>query len=105
MASAAALRGEAPTWPASYRSPRRLSTLFCCGYNGNVIIITTIMQFNALVLSLPTRNSTLRMRVWRALKETGCGVLRDGVYVLPADAPAAGVLPQMEAEIRASGGF
>ena len=42
------------------------------------------MSFNALVLSLPTRNSTIRMRVWRALKETGCGVLRDGVYVLPA---------------------
>jgi len=28
-------------------------------------------SFNALVLSLPTRNSTLRMRVWRGLKETG----------------------------------
>jgi len=62
-------------------------------------------QFNALVLSLPTRNSTLRMRVWRALKETGCGVLRDGVYVLPGDAPGAGVLPEMEAEIRSTGGF
>ena len=43
-------------------------------------------SFNALVLSLPTRNSTLRMRVWRGLKETGCGVLRDGVYLLPASA-------------------
>src|SRR5438270_185457 len=39
--------------------------------------------YNALVLSLPTRNSTLRMRLWRALKETGCGILRDGVYALP----------------------
>jgi hypothetical protein len=62
-------------------------------------------QFNALVLSLPTRNSTMRMRVWRALKETGCGVLRDGVYVLPAGAPGAGVLPEMESEIRSTGGF
>ena len=62
-------------------------------------------QFHALVLSLPTRNSTIRMRVWRALKETGCGVLRDGVYLLPADAPDARVLPEMEAEIRSSGGF
>jgi hypothetical protein len=62
-------------------------------------------QFDALVLSLPTRNSTVRMRVWRALKETGCGVLRDGVYVLPADAPGAGVLPEMESEIRSTGGF
>ncbi|HEX9396670.1 MAG TPA: chromate resistance protein ChrB domain-containing protein [Burkholderiales bacterium] len=58
---------------------------------------------NALVLSLPTHNSTMRMRVWRALKETGCGVLRDGVYVLPQD--AGGVLPKMESEIRSAGGF
>ena len=39
---------------------------------------------DALILSLPTRNSTVRMRAWRALKDVGCGVLRDGVYVLPA---------------------
>jgi hypothetical protein len=60
---------------------------------------------NALVLSLPTRNSTVRMRVWRALKETGCGVLRDGVYVLPEDAAGAAVLPKVETDIRAAGGF
>ena len=40
-------------------------------------------MFQTLVLSLPTRNSTLRMRVWRALKECGAAVLRDGVYLLP----------------------
>ena len=45
------------------------------------------------------------MRVWRALKETGCGVLRDGVYVLPAGAPGAPVLEAMESEIAAAGGF
>src|SRR5258708_40346809 len=61
--------------------------------------------FNALVLSLPTRNSTLRMRVWRGLKETGCGVLRDGVYLLPASAMDATVLGKMESEIRSNGGF
>jgi hypothetical protein len=61
--------------------------------------------FNALVLSLPTRNSTLRMRVWRGLKETGCGVLRDGVYLLPASAMDASVLGRMESEIRSNGGF
>src|SRR5258708_23045360 len=60
---------------------------------------------NALMLSLPTHNSTMRMRVWRALKETGCGVLRDGVYVLPQDAGGGGVLPKMESEIRSAGGF
>jgi len=59
----------------------------------------------ALVLSLPTHNSTIRMRVWRALKDTGCGVLRDGVYVLPEDAAGAAVLRKMETDIQAAGGF
>jgi hypothetical protein len=61
-------------------------------------------SFHTLVLSLPTRNSTLRMRLWRALKETGCGVLRDGVYVLPSAADPAG-LAKLESDIRSHGGF
>jgi hypothetical protein len=44
------------------------------------------------------------MRLWRALKETGCGVLRDGVYVLPAAADAGG-LAKLESDIRTQGGF
>lgn len=63
------------------------------------------MEFEGLVLSLPAGDSTLRMRVWRALKDAGCAVLRDGLYVLPARAPAAGALQRLESEIRASGGF
>jgi hypothetical protein len=35
------------------------------------------------IVSLPTHNSAGRMRVWRAIKALGCGVLRDGVYLLP----------------------
>ena len=58
-------------------------------------------MFNALVLSLPTRNSTLRMRVWRALKECGAASLRDGVYLLPR----AGTFASLEKEIRSHGGF
>ena len=58
-------------------------------------------MFNALVLSLPTRNSTLRMRVWRALKECGAAVLRDGVYLLPQTE----AFDKLEKEIRAHGGF
>jgi hypothetical protein len=58
-------------------------------------------MFNALVLSLPTRNSTLRMRVWRSLKECGAAVLRDGVYLLPQ----AETFDRLENEIRAQGGF
>jgi hypothetical protein len=61
--------------------------------------------YHALVLSLPARDSTVRMRVWRALKETGCGVLRDGVYLLPAGSTRAAALAEMEADIRAEGGF
>ena len=62
-------------------------------------------MFETLVLSLPTRDSTLRMRVWRALKETGCAVLRDGVYVLPAERADAATLERLERDIRSYGGF
>jgi len=62
-------------------------------------------EFDSLVLSLPTRNSTLRMRVWRSLKDAGCAVLRDGVYLLPSTAPGSGVLLGLATEIRAAGGF
>ena len=62
-------------------------------------------MFTALILSLPTRNSTLRMRVWRALKECGAAVLRDGVYLLPANAADASELGRIEKEIRSHGGF
>jgi hypothetical protein len=61
--------------------------------------------FNTLVLSLPTRNSTLRMRVWRALKECGAAVLRDGVYLLPRDGADPDALGKLEKEIRSHGGF
>ena len=61
------------------------------------------MELAALVLSLPARDSTVRMRVWRALKESGSGVLRDGVYVLPKE--QGGALAAVEAEIKAAGGF
>jgi hypothetical protein len=64
-----------------------------------------MLALNALILSLPTRNSTMRMRVWRALKDTGCGALRDGVYVLPRDTAGSPVLGEMESEIRSAGGF
>jgi hypothetical protein len=45
------------------------------------------------------------MRVWRALRNTGCGVLRDGVYILPVDSARAAALIEVEAEITAAGGF
>jgi len=62
-------------------------------------------MFDTLVLSLPTRDSTLRMRVWRALKESGCAVLRDGVYLLPTERGEGAALEKLEKEIRLHGGF
>jgi hypothetical protein len=53
-----------------------------------------------LTATLPTSPSALRVRVWRALKATGAGTLRDGVYLLPATAPAAPDLWDIEKAIR-----
>src|SRR5579859_1489729 len=47
----------------------------------------------------------MRMRAWRALKETGCAVLRVGLYLHPRGLDQGRVLKQLETEIRASGGF
>lgn len=45
-----------------------------------------------LAATLPTHPSALRVRVWRALKATGAGSLREGVHLLPARAPTATAL-------------
>ena len=63
------------------------------------------MTFAALVLSLPSANKTARMRIWRALRALGCGVLRDGLYLLPADVPQAAALARLESEVKTAGGF
>ena len=65
----------------------------------------TTEPFSALVLSLPSKNKTVRMRIWRALHGIGCGVLRDGVYLLPAAAAQAASLAALESEVKAAGGF
>src|SRR3984893_43275 len=61
--------------------------------------------FAGLVLSLPCKNKTVRMRIWRALRGLGCGVLRDGVYLLPARAAQASSLAKLESDVKAAGGF
>jgi hypothetical protein len=63
-----------------------------------------VTTFSALVMSLPTRDSTVRMRVWRALKGTGCGTLRDGVYLLPKAGREDG-FREIEEQVRAARGF
>ena len=57
-----------------------------------------------LVTNLPGHNPTLRMRIWRALKATGAGLLRDGAYLLPNGERSRGVLEEQGAEIKAAGG-
>jgi len=48
-----------------------------------------------LTATLPTAPSGLRVRVWRALKATGAGSLREGVYLLPAHAATAQALHEL----------
>lgn len=49
-------------------------------------------EWLVLTATLPTSPSALRVRVWRALKATGAGTLREGVHVLPATASTADAL-------------
>lgn len=56
------------------------------------------------VVSLPTTNTTLRMRIWRAMKGLGCAVLRDSVYLLPAGRGLRQALRVHAEEIRNGGG-
>ncbi|MFP5394019.1 MAG: chromate resistance protein ChrB domain-containing protein [Gammaproteobacteria bacterium] len=43
-------------------------------------------SWRLLVASLPSHSATARMRIWRSLKTLGCAALRDGAYLLPAQA-------------------
>lgn len=57
-----------------------------------------------LIISLPGRHATPRMRVWRALKALGAAVLRDGVYLLPHGKSVVMALQTQAEAVRASGG-
>ena len=57
-----------------------------------------------LITNLPGQNQTLRMRIWRALKAGGAGLLRDGVYVLPSSTGARSLFEGQAAEVQAGGG-
>lgn len=59
------------------------------------------MEFLAFFVSLPTRQSAGRMRIWRALRALGCAILRDGVYLLPATADHAAAFALVAEEVRA----
>ncbi len=63
-----------------------------------------LSDWTALVLTLPTSPSAVRVRIWRALKASGCGALRDGVYLLPARPESADVFDALADEVRQAGG-
>lgn len=56
-----------------------------------------------LVTQLPDE-ATTRMRILRMLDAMGCGILRDGVFVLPASTPAQQGLERLGQHISTSGG-
>jgi hypothetical protein len=63
-----------------------------------------LVEWLALVTTLPTRNTAARMRLWRALKSLGCATLRDGVYLLPAHEDTDATLRALADEVRAAEG-
>ncbi|MBN8476107.1 chromate resistance protein ChrB domain-containing protein [Sulfuritalea sp.] len=63
------------------------------------------MDFLALFVSLPTRQTAGRMRIWRALRALGCATLRDGVYLLPDSGKHVAALDEVAAEVRAAQGM
>ncbi len=62
-----------------------------------------MLDWLLLTAALPTSPSGLRVRIWRALKATGCATLREGVYILPVTANTAGQLWAIEKAIREGG--
>jgi len=58
-----------------------------------------------LITNLPGRNATVRMRMWRALKSAGAGMMRDGAYVLPNSDRSRQVFDEQSVEIKEAGGL
>jgi hypothetical protein len=58
-----------------------------------------------LISNLPGRNATVRMRLWRALKTAGAGMMRDGAYVLPLSDRARQVFDEQSVAIKEAGGL
>jgi hypothetical protein len=56
------------------------------------------------LMTVGPQESATRIRVWRALKSLGAGVLRDGVYLLPAQPHLAEALTKLRGTVEDSGG-
>ena len=84
-----------------HRSIVLLSTILHKGSNSYMIDTRAWLM---LVSSVSGENRTARMRIWRALRASGAGALRDGVYVLPNGDVARGVFQEQAEEVIAAGG-
>jgi hypothetical protein len=62
------------------------------------------VQWLTLVTTLPARNTTARMRLWRAAKALGAATLRDGVYLLPSLESTSEALHALAADVCAADG-
>jgi hypothetical protein len=58
----------------------------------------------SLVVSLPTENTAVRMKAWRALKVSGAIALRDGIYLMPNSSSCEETLESIADEVRTGGG-
>jgi len=63
-----------------------------------------LVEWISLVTTLPSANTTARMRLWRAVKALGAAALRDGVYLLPAREALGAALRALGDDVRAAGG-
>jgi hypothetical protein len=57
------------------------------------------MNWLLLILTLPTSNTATRMRAWRSLKGSGAAVLRDGVYLIPANPANQAVFEEVSRDV------
>lgn len=63
-----------------------------------------LSTWSLLVLTLPTENATVRMRIYRTLKAKGCAVLRDGVSLLPYSLAHEEALREVAGAVAEGGG-
>jgi hypothetical protein len=61
-------------------------------------------QWLLMLVTIPGEKPALRMRLWRKLKASGVGVLRDGVYVGPNQPEVASLFDAQAEELAAAGG-
>ena len=62
------------------------------------------MKWLALIVTLPTTPGAVRVRTWRALKASGCGSLRDGIYLLPDRVECARLFADLAEAVRQADG-